>query len=719
MIRSEDFGTPRPGRPSPLGATWDGEGTNFAIYSRNATGVTLCIYEPAGTEPVYTVPMGERNHDVWHVYIPGVHAGTRYGYRLDGEYEPAKGHRFNPAKLMLDPYAKAIQGSVEWDPAVYAYVLEDQDDLVIDDRPNDAFVPKAVVTGGDFDWDGDRRPNVPWNESVIYEMHVAGFTQQNPDIPEELRGTWLGVGHDASTTYLQELGVTAVELLPPHAFVDDPFLIDKNLTNYWGYSTLNYFTPQSRYAYSTDPLVQISEFRHMVKALHSAGIEVLLDVVFNHTCEGNHLGPSLSWKGVDNASYYRLLPENRQHYIDYTGTGNSLNLANPQVLKMVLDSLRYWVEEMHVDGFRFDLAVTLGRESPSFDAGSGFFDAIHQDPILSETKLIAEPWDIGPRGYQTGNFPTLWSEWNDRFRDDVREWWLKGGHDLGVMANRMAGSSDIFGGTGRGPRASVNFLVAHDGFTLRDLVSFEDKHNEANGENNQDGHDHNQSANFGVEGDTDDPKINAIRARMQRNLTATLLLAQGVPMLAHGDEINRTQDGNNNAYAQDNETTWIDWDLDRSDKDLLNFTRRLVALRKEEPLLRRRRYFRGQPDTKHALKDVAWLRPDGSEMTHEDWITPGDDPLIFRLSGSAFEEADEFGGQIRTSSLLIVMHSAEHDVEITLPEPNGESGHTAWEPTISTDRPDGSVSMERLPMGSTCLVPARTVLVLRGAGKGE
>jgi len=716
MTHRETPGTPRPGRPAPLGASWDGEGTNFAVYSRHASAVSVCLYDPGESEPWHTVDMQEHTHGVWHVYIPGVHVGTRYGFRLDGDYDPSTGHRFNPAKLMLDPYAKAIDGKVTWDPSVFPYVLANQDDLEPDDRPNDAFVPKGVVAHWDFDWDGDRRPNVPWNESVIYEVHVAGFSRLNPAVPEPLRGTWLGLSHEASIEHLQKLGVTAVELLPVHAFVDDAFLTERDLTNYWGYSTLNFFTPEPRYGSSNDPLVQASEFRRMVKDLHGAGIEVLLDVVFNHTCEGNHLGPALSWKGIDNASYYRLSPDNPQFYIDYTGTGNSLDLANPQVLKMVLDSLRYWVEEMHVDGFRFDLAVTLGREWPSFDPGSGFFDAIHQDPVLSEVKLIAEPWDLGPRGYQTGNFPTLWSEWNDRFRDDSREWWLKGGLDRGAMAYRMAGSSDIFGESGRGPRASINFVVAHDGFTLRDLVSYEEKHNEANGEDNQDGHDHNQSANFGVEGPTDDPEINALRARMQRNLLATLLLAQGVPMIAHGDELNRTQQGNNNAYAQDNELTWINWELSEADRALIEFACRMIELRKAEPLLRRRRYFRGQPDVPNALKDVAWLRQDGSEMEHDDWAAPSEEPLIFRLSGTAFEEADEFGGEIRTSSLLVIMHAAEDDIEVTLPEPNGEMDQAAWDLVITTDDARGHAEPARFEQGTTITVPGRTTMVFRGSG---
>ncbi len=697
----------------PLGATWDGEGTNFAVYSRNATGVTLCIFDAGGDEPAHTVPLSERNHDTWHVYVPGVHPGARYGYRFDGPWEPGNGLRFNPHKLVLDPYARAMDGTVDWDPSIFAYHHESGDDTVMDTRPNDAFMPRGVVAHWDSDWEGDRHPSIPWEETVIYEMHVKGFTACNEAIPEEMRGTWSGVAHPASIAYLKDLGVTAIELLPVHAFVDDPFLTDKGLTNYWGYSTLNFFTPEPRYGSSPDPLVQVGEFRRMVRELHAAGIEVILDVVYNHTCEGNHLGPSLSWKGVDNAGYYRLLPDNRGRYVDFTGTGNSLDLSQPQVLKMALDSLRYWVEEMHVDGFRFDLAVTLGREHPAFDPGSGFFDAIHQDPVLANVKLIAEPWDLGPRGYQTGHFPTLWSEWNDRFRDGVREWWLHGDRSRADLAYRIAGSSDIFGQSRRGPRASVNFVVAHDGFTLRDLVSYNAKHNEANGEDNNDGHDFNQSNNFGVEGPTDDPEVNAARSRAQRNMIATLMLSQGVPMLAHGDEINRTQQGNNNAYAQDNEITWIDWNLSAEDKALLAFTTDAIRLRQAEPLLRRRRYFRGQPDSPEALKDIAWLKPDGAEMQHDDWMTENGGPLIFRLSGSAFEEANELGEEIRTSSLLVVMHAGTEELDVVLPEPNGETDQAFWTIALSTHDED-LLSDARIAQGETLTVPGRTVLVLRG-----
>lgn len=719
MIQNANIGTPRPGRPAPLGAHWDGEGTNFALYSRSASAVTLCIYDQDMSRPSTEIPLKERNHDVWHVYVPGIHPGTRYGFRIDGEYSPKEGLRSNPAKLLLDPYAKALDGTITWDPSMFGYSQETGDDLAIDKSSNDRFIPKAVVTGSEFDWDGDHRPNTPWTDSIVYEVHVKGFSQLNPSIPEKLRGTWLGMGHQESINYLRDLGMTAVELLPVHAFTDDPFLEDLGLRNYWGYSTLNFFTPDPRYASSADPLVQIGEFRHMVKAMHQAEIEVILDVVFNHTCEGNHLGPTLSWKGIDNSTYYRLDPDNPRFYTDYTGTGNTLDLSNPQVIKMVLDSLRYWVEDMHVDGFRFDLAVALGREDPSFDASSGFFDAIHQDPVLSNVKLIAEPWDLGPRGYQTGAFPTFWSEWNDVFRDDVRSWWLQGDTDRGTLANRVAGSSDIFEPSGRGPRASVNFIVAHDGYTLRDLVSFEEKHNEANGEDNQDGHGHNQSINFGVEGPTDDAAINELRARTQRNMLATLLLSQGVPMISHGDEANRTQLGNNNAYAQDNELAWMHWDHDDSATSLFNFTQDLISLRKKEPLLRRRRYFRGQPDRPHTLKDVAWLRPDGSEMTHEDWISAANDPLIFRLSGSAFEETDDLGAEIRTSSLLIVMHPSSRALQITLPEPNGETGHTGWETILSTDSCAATRSPETVHAGATVCIPARTVVVFRGIVENE
>ncbi len=714
MTQREEFGTPRPGRPEPLGASSDGEGTNFAVFSRHATGVTLCLYGEDVERPERTIPLVERTNDIWHVYLPGVHVGTRYGYRFSGPYEPEAGHQFNPNKVVLDPYARAIDGQVTWNPAVFSHVMGSRDDLSIDDRQNDAFVPKAVVSGGEFDWDGDRRPRVPWNESIIYEVHVKGFTQLNPAIPEPMRGSWLGLSHEASIDYLISLGVTAVELLPVHAFVDDAFLIERGLTNYWGYSTLNFFTPEPRYASSADPLAQVAEFKRMVKELHAAGIEVILDVVYNHTCEGNHLGPTLSWKGADTAAYYRLSPDNRLEFTNYSGTGNTLNLAEPQVIKMVLDSLRYWVEDMHVDGFRFDLAVTLGREHPAFDPGSGFFDAIHQDPVLSGVKLIAEPWDLGPRGYQTGSFPALWSEWNDRFRDDVRGWWLQESRDPAEMAYRMAGSSDIFGSSGRGPRASVNFVVAHDGFTLRDLVSYRDKHNEANHEENRDGHDFNLSANFGVEGPSDDPAIRDLRTRAQRNLLATLMLAQGVPMLAHGDESNRTQCGNNNAYAQDNQTTWMPWDPDDEDRSLLEFTRSLIALRRSEPLLRRRRYFQGQPDTPDTLKDVAWLKPDGRELVHDDWVNPGESPLIFRLSGTAIDEQDELGGEIRTSSLLVIMHPAAAPIEVTLPDPNGDTGQAVWELILSTESPTENLGECRVE-GSIVQVPGRTLLVFRGA----
>jgi len=715
MNQPETIGALRPGRPAPLGATWDGEGTNFAVYSEGARAVTLCLLGSSENSSERTVTLEERNHHVWHVYVPGIHPGARYGYRVDGDYDPHKGFRFNPAKLLLDPYARAVEGAVSWDSTVSGYDPSGKEDLKIDKRPNDAFVPRSVVTGAAYDWESDRRPSTPWEDTVIYELHAKGFSIGNPAIPESIRGTWLGLAHHTSIDYLRKLGVTAIELLPVHAFVDDEFLTSIGLRNYWGYSTLNYFTPEPRYGHTPDPLGQIGEFRHMVKSMHAAGIEVILDVVFNHTCEGNHLGPMLSWKGIDNRTYYRLEPKKPRFYTDFTGTGNTIDLSHPQVVKMVLDSMRYWVSEMRVDGFRFDLAVTLGREHPHFSPESGFFDAVHQDPLLGGVKLIAEPWDLGPEGHQSGHFPTLWSEWNDSYRDDVRGWWLQANHDRGELANRVAGSSDIFEASGRGPRASVNFVVAHDGYTLRDLVSYNDKHNEANGENNEDGHNHNQSTNFGVEGPTDDPAIQQLRRRTQRNMLATLMVSQGVPMLAHGDEINRTQAGNNNGYAQDNETTWIDWDLSDDDRELLRFTQHLIALRKEEPLLSRRRYFRGRPDTPDSLKDVAWLQPDGAEMTHQDWTNENSDPLIFRLSGSAIDETDEFGERIATSSLLIILHAAEHDIDVVLPHPNGDTGQQSWTPILSTDKSTGMPDESSIPAGSTLGVPSRTVLVLRGS----
>jgi glycogen operon protein len=554
MSRLPEAPKVHPGTPRPLGATWDGTGTNFAVFSAHATGVDLCLYDDNAESPCMTIELPERTYGIWHGYLPGIGPGTRYGLRVHGPYKPELGERFNPAKMLLDPYALAIDGQLTWDETVYAYDLEDpDDDLSLSETPNDASMPKALVIDPAFDWEGDEPPRTLWDETVIYEVHVKGFTRQHPDIPEDIRGTYKALGHPAAIEHFKSLGVTAVELLPVHSFVDDHFLTQKGLVNYWGYSTLGFFSPEARYSHDRTPGGQVREFKEMVKALHAAGLEVILDVVYNHTCEGNHLGPTLSFKGIDNTNYYRLLPGKPQYYLDFTGTGNSTNAHHAQVLTMMTDSLRYWVTEMHVDGFRFDLATTLGRDRYDFDPSGGFFDALHQDPVLANVKLIAEPWDIGEGGYQVGGFPVLWAEWNDKYRDDIRTFWQTREPVLSRMGYRLTGSADLYEAGGRAPHASVNLISAHDGFTLHDLVSYETKHNEANGENSEDGHDHNISANYGHEGPTNAPETNALRERQKRNMLATLFFSQGTPMICGGDELGRTQQGNNNASCQDNE----------------------------------------------------------------------------------------------------------------------------------------------------------------------
>jgi glycogen operon protein len=622
--------------------------------------------------------------------------------------------RFNPAKVIVDPYAKAIDGEVKWSDELYPYDLEDpEDDFAIDNRPNDPFLPKSVVIDPAFDWEDDQPPATPMLESIIYEAHVKGLTCSHPDVPEELRGTYMGVAHPAITGHLKSLGITAIELLPVHEFVDDHFLVQKGLKNYWGYSTLGFFAPAARYSGSGSKGEQVREFKEMVKALHREGIEVILDVVYNHTCEGNHLGPTFSYRGADNASYYRLLPGRSRYYMDFTGTGNTINPTHPQVLTMITDSLRYWVSEMHVDGFRFDLASALGREGYDFDKRGGLLDAIHQDPVLSQVKLIAEPWDIGEGGYQVGGFPVLWSEWNDKFRDDVRTFWQTLDPVNAAMGYRLTGSSDLYQGTGRGPVASVNIIAAHDGFCLRDLLSYREKHNEANGENSQDGHDHNVSANYGVEGNTDDPKIDALRKRQARNLLATLLLSQGVPMILGGDELWRTQQGNNNAYCQDNEISWYDWNLDDDQRDLIAFVSRLTAIRRDNAILRRRRFFRGQPQHPTGLKDLTWIKPDGEEFTHADWADTSLMSLGMRMPGDSIDEIDDLGNAIESSSMFILLHRGENDVEFTLPLVDRADDIDQWRLIMSTDSPTGEgdgLFAER----STITVPSRTVMLFEG-----
>jgi glycogen operon protein len=658
-----------PGRPSPLGATWDGKGVNFALYSENATEVELCLFatrDPA--KETERIRLREVTAHVWHGYVPGLRPGQLYGFRVNGPYEPERGQRFNPAKLLIDPYARALAGEVDWKRPVFGYTLgAEEQDLVRDDRDSAPGVPKGVVVDPAFDWGDDRPPNTPFHETVIYEAHVKGLTMRHPDVPEKLRGSYAGLASAPVIESLTSLGITAIELMPVHAFLDDSYLVDKGLRNYWGYNTINFFAPAARYSSSGDRGGQVTEFKEMVKALHAAGIEVILDVVYNHTAEGNHLGPTLSLKGIDNAVYYRLVEDQPRFYMDYTGTGNSLNARSPEVLKLIMDSLRYWVQEMHVDGFRFDLAATLAREFHDVDRLGSFFDVIHQDPVVSQVKLIAEPWDVGPGGYQVGNFPVLWTEWNGKYRDTVRSYW-KG--DSGVMDElgyRLTGSSDLYGDDGRRPTASVNFVTAHDGFTLHDLVSYNEKHNEANGEENRDGANDNLSWNCGAEGPADDPGVVELRERQKRNFLATLFLSQGVPMLLAGDEIGRTQGGNNNAYCQDNEISWLDWELDDSKKALRQFTRDLIALRKAHPAFHRRKFFQGREIRGSELGDIAWFTPEGNEMDAASWSDQWAKSLAMRLGGEALGEVDPDGELLTDASFLLLVNAHHEPISFVVP----------------------------------------------------
>jgi isoamylase len=656
-----------PGQPYPLGAQWDGEGVNFAIFSENATAIELCLFDGAD-DPVerHRIMLRERTDQAWHCYLPDVRPGQFYGYRVHGPYDPANGHRFNPAKLLIDPYAKAITGPVKWSNAVFAYkVGSSEADLEPDHENSAGRVPKSVVVDNAFTWEGDRAPQTPWNRTVIYECHVKGMTIKHPEIASEQRGTYLGLCSDPMIDYFQSLGVTAVELLPVHQFVVDRHLPEKGLTNYWGYNSIGFFAPDVRYA--TRGLGnQVYEFKSMVKTLHSAGIEVILDVVYNHTGEGNHLGPTLSLKGIDNVAYYRLEPEKR-FYTDFTGTGNSLNMRHPRTIQLIMDSLRYWVQEMHVDGFRFDLAPVLARELYEMDRLSAFFDIIHQDPTLANVKLIAEPWDVGPGGYQVGNFPIRWAEWNGKYRDALRKYWRGDSGMVPELASRLSGSSDIYQWSGRSAYASINFVVAHDGYTLNDLVSYEQKHNHVNGEDNRDGHNDNLSRNWGVEGPTDDPGIRETRLRVMRSFLASLAFSQGVPMLAHGDEIARTQLGNNNAYAQDNEISWVNWELNDEQKELLDFTRRLFTIRRNNAVLRRRHFFSGTDPDGINGKDVLWIRRDGTEMQEGDWNDGENRVLGMLISGEATDETDERGRPIDGDTLLLLVNGGNTDVRFTLP----------------------------------------------------
>jgi glycogen operon protein len=655
-----------PGTPYPLGATWDGEGTNFAIFSEHATGVELCLFDEQGQET--RIELLERTDLIWHAYLPVVRPGQLYGYRLHGPYEPAEGHRFNPNKLVLDPYAKAINGDIEWNDALFGYRVGDpEEDLSFDDRDSAPFMPKCSVIDPSFTWGDDRRPGVPFNRSLIYECHVRGMTMLHPGVPQELRGTYLGMASDPIIDHLLSLGVTAVELMPVHQFVKDRYLVDRGLTNYWGYNSIAFLAPENRYAASSRPGSHVSEFKSMVKAFHRAGIEVILDVVYNHTGEGNHMGPTVGLRGVDNQAYYRLNPGDERYYFDFTGTGNSLNMRHPRTVQLIFDSLRYWVGDMHVDGFRFDLAPVLARELYEVDRLGAFFDIMQQDPVLSQVKLIAEPWDLGEGGYQIGNFPVGWAEWNGEYRDGVRAFWRADPGKSGELASRISGSSDLYAAGGRRTYASVNFVTAHDGFTLHDLVSYEHKHNEANGEDNRDGADDNLSRNWGVEGPTDNPAVIAMRQRMKKNLLATLVFSQGVRMLLGGDEMGRTQGGNNNAYCQDNEISWVHWDLDQEGRELLAFTRDILRIFRDNPVFRRRGFFTGRP-VRGEIKDVTWLHPSGREMTDEDWADGMLRSIGMLIDGEATDEVDERGRPIRGRTVLLMLNGGENSRRFVIPQ---------------------------------------------------
>jgi len=704
-----------PGQPYPLGATWDGAGVNFSLFSENATGVDLCLFiGPDGNEEVARIPMKEQTDQVWHVYLPEARPGQRYGYRVHGPYAPNEGHRFNPDKLLLDPYAKAIAGTIKWSDALFGYSLGHPDaDLSRDDRDSAPGLPKCVVADPAFSWGDDHPPRTPWHKTLIYEVHVKGFTIRHPEVPPDLRGTYAGLTCPPILEYLHYLGITAIELMPVHQFVADRHLVDRGLTNFWGYNTIGFFAPDARYASSGVLGQQVAEFKTMVKTLHREGIEVILDVVYNHTAEGNHLGPTLCFRGIDNAAYYRLLADNRRCYMDYTGCGNTLDMTHPRVLQLIMDSLRYWVLEMHVDGFRFDLASALARELHEVDRLGAFFDIIHQDPIISQVKLIAEPWDLGEGGYQVGNFPVLWAEWNGKYRDTVRRFW-KGDHgQVGDLAYRLTGSSDLYERGGRRPYASINFVTAHDGFTLHDLVSYNEKHNEANGEENRDGSTDNRSWNCGVEGPTDDPAVLSLRERQKRNVLATLLLSQGVPMLLAGDELGRTQRGNNNAYCQDNEVSWVDWTLDRPRLELLHFTRKVIGLFHRHPVFRRRNFFQGRRIRGSEVKDLTWFRPDGKEMSEEDWNNPETRCLGLRLAGDAIEDVDARGNRIVDDILLILLNAHHEALPFILP---AHRPKMRWEPVLDSREARGGRRRRLMRGGMSYEMEARSLALLRLRG---
>jgi glycogen operon protein len=697
-----------PGWPYPLGATWDGVGVNFALFSEHGTRVELCLFDsPDAESESVTIPLAEQTDMVWHGYLPDVRPGQLYGYRVHGPYDPGQGHRFNPNKVVMDPYARVVGRTVRWDQSLFGY-RAGQDDTTFDDRDSGAHAPLAAVVDTAFTWGDDRRLRTPWHETLIYELHVRGFTSLHPKIPEALRGTYLGLASEPAIQHLVSLGVTAVELMPVHHHTDEWHLAQRGLRNYWGYNTLSYFAPDARYAASASPLECVREFKMMVRALHAAGLEVILDVVYNHTAEGNQLGPTISLRGIDNRSYYRLQPHARRYYEDFTGCGNTLNMRSPRVLQLIMDSLRYWVTEMHVDGFRFDLASALARELHAVDKLGAFFDIIHQDPILSQVKLIAEPWDLGEGGYQVGNFPTKWTEWNGKYRDAVRRFWRGDGGAVSELATRLSGSSDLYEQSGRRPYASVNFITAHDGFTLADLVSYNEKHNEANGEQNADGENHNLSWNCGAEGETRDQRVLDLRARQRRNFMATLLLSAGVPMLSGGDELCRTQRGNNNAYCQDNEISWTDWTLTPERRDFLEFTRRIIGVWKDHPVLRRRKFFQGRRIRGAEVIDIAWLDPSGTEMTDEMWNSPDVRGLAMRLNGDAIQEVNERGERIVGDSLLAILNAGDRPLSFVLPP---TAPIERWDTLVDTADP--WQQPRRLRAGDRYELPGRAIAVLK------
>jgi isoamylase len=701
-----------PGKPFPLGATYDGEGVNFTLYSENATAVELCLFDSEGTQELDKVMMTERTDFIWHIYISGLNPGQLYGYRVHGPFEPSNGHRFNPNKLLIDPYAKAVSGIIQWDDSLFAYQIGHPDeDLSFSETDSAPFIPKSVVVDETFDWGDDVSPSLQYYNTIIYETHVKGFTQLNPEIPEDIRGSYAAMGHPATISYLKNLGITAIELMPVHHFVTDRSLKEKGLANYWGYNTIGFFAPDARYASSGVRGEQVTEFKAMVKELHKAGIQVILDVVYNHTAEGNQMGPTLSFKGIDNGSYYRLTDDKR-YYNDYTGTGNTLNANLPNVLRLMMDSLRYWITEMHVDGFRFDLAATLARELHEVNRLSAFFDIIHQDPVISQVKLIAEPWDIGEDGYQVGKFPLGWAEWNGKFRDCIRDYWSGSENTLAEFADRITGSADLYKDYRR-PTASINLVTAHDGFTLHDLVSYNEKHNDANGEGNNDGESNNRSCNYGAEGLTDDDGINQLRKRQKRNFLATLFLSQGVPMLVAGDELSRTQQGNNNAYCQDNEISWLDWA--NADHELLEFTRKLISLRNSHSVFSRKNWFKGVPAKNTRIEDIAWFLPDGTQMEEEHWSQNFAKSVAMYLSGQGIRSVDSEGRPVVDDNFYLIFNAHHEGVDYQLPGPRyGDS----WQLVLDTSQ-TGDGEQVQLKPNEPIHVEGRSVVLLQNELKGH